>query len=143
MASTTGDVRGGADRTIDTVGAMPDGWVLFSAIMIMFSGLWNAVEGFFGFFRAAYFIGDPVFGSLWIWSLLWLAFGVLGVAAGGAIMAGRSWGRWFGIIVVILNLFLTLLVIGTYPWWSLVVIVTDLLVLFGLTVHWKQGAAVA
>ena len=143
MASTTGDVRPTADQAAGAVTVMPDGWLLFSAIMILFSGLWNAIEGFFGFFRAAYFIGSPVYGSLWIWALLWLAFGVLGIAAGGAIMAGRSWGRWFGIIVVLLNLLLSLLVIGTYPWWSLVVVAIDLLVLYGLTVHWKQGAAVA
>jgi len=139
MTSATGDVRDTSGQMTDTM-EMPDGWVLFAAIMILFSGLWNAIEGFFGFFRAAYFIGSPVFGDLWIWSLLWLAFGVLGIAAGGAILAGQGWGRWFGIVVVILNLFLQLMVIGTYPWWSLVIIAIDVLILFGLTVHWNRRA---
>ena len=33
-----------------------------------------------------------------------------------------------------------LLNIGLYPWWSLVIIAINLLVLFGLTVHWKDSS---
>jgi hypothetical protein len=137
----SGDVTGTAGRA--EAMEMPDGWVLFAGVMILFSGFWNAIEGFFGFFRAAYFIGNPLFGSLWIWALLWLAFGLLGIAAGSAIMAGQSWGRWFGIVVVALNAFLHLMVVGTYPWWSLTIIAIDVLVLYALTVHWKRSVEAA
>jgi len=127
---------------VTTTFAEPDGWVLFAAIMILFAGLWNAIEGFFGFLRSAYYIGHPVFGSLWIWALLWLAFGIVGIAAGGAILSGQGWGRWFGIIVVTLNAFLHMMVIATYPWWAAIMIAVDVLVLYALAVHWKRPAAV-
>jgi hypothetical protein len=140
MASTM-DSAGSADRAMDSAVQTPDGWVLFVAVMILFTGIWNAVEGFIGFLRASYFIGSPVLGDLWIWALLWMAFGIVAVAAGAAIMSGRSWGRWFAIVVVGLNAFLHLLAIGTYPWWSLVVIVVDVLILYGLTVHWRREPA--
>jgi hypothetical protein len=139
MTSTTGDMRGATGQTAEAVRAMPDGWVLFAGTMILFTGFWNAFEGFLGLFRSSAFIGSPVFGSLWIWALAWLAFGILGIAAGGAILGGQSWGRWFGIAVASLNAFLHLLAVTTYPWWSLVIIAIDVLILFGLTVHWNRS----
>jgi hypothetical protein len=141
MASTF-DSAGSAERAVPSVAEPPEGWVLFAAIMILFSGIWNVVEGFFGFLRASYFIGSPVLGSLWIWALLWLVFGIVMVAAGAAILNGRSWGRWFAIVVVALSAFLHLLAIGAYPWWSLVMIAIDVLILYALAVHWRRAPAV-
>jgi hypothetical protein len=139
MTSTTGDMRAG--QATEAMDMVPDGWVLFAGTMILFTGFWNAFEGFFAFFRSTWFIGSPVFGSLWIWAVAWLAFGILGIAAGGAILGGQSWGRWFGIVVVSLNAFLHLLAISTYPWWSVVIVAIDVLILYALTVHWKRSAA--
>ena len=113
------------------------GWVMFSAVVILINGAFNVFDGFVGFFRATYYVGSPFAGSLWIWALLWLAFGALEVAAGLAILAGRSWARWFGIVIVALNALLNLLAIGTYPWWSITMIAFDTLVLYGLTARWR------
>lgn len=129
---------GAAYSAVDQSRPLPDGWLLFSALMILWTGVWNMFEGIFGFFRASFFIGHTIGGALWIWALLWLFFGVLQMAAGGAIMSQRSWGRWFGIVTVALATFVHLLAIGTYPWWSIVLIGINVLVLFGLTVHWRR-----
>lgn len=142
MASTTGDVRGRVDRTVDTMPMAQDGWVLFAALMILFAGFWNAFEGVLAFFRSTYFIGSAAFGSLWIWALLWIAFGVVQIAAAGAILSGQSWGRWFGIVTVTLAAFLNLLTIGTYPWWSAVMVSVDIIILYALTARWQRTAAV-
>src|SRR2546423_12998840 len=120
-----------------TVSEETGGWVLFASVMILMSGVFNAFDGFIGFFRSTYFIGKPVGGDVWVWALLLLAFGIVELAAGGAILAGRSWGRWFGIVVVSLNALLNLTVIGLYPWWSLTIIAFDLLVIYGLTAGWR------
>src|SRR5262252_9063681 len=41
MASTTGDVRGTYGNPADTMPMVQDGWLLFSALMVLFAGLWN------------------------------------------------------------------------------------------------------
>ena len=130
----------GAYAAIDRPSAIPDGWVLFSGLMILWGGVWNIFEGLFAFFRVSFFIGHTIGGSLWIWALLWMLFGVLQMLAAGAVMSRRSWGRWFGIVTVGLATFVHLLAIGAYPWWSMVLIAINLLVLFGLTVHWGKEA---
>jgi hypothetical protein len=117
------------------------GWVLFAGVMILISGVFNAFDGLVGFFRSTYFIGHPVWGDLWIWALMWLAFGVLEVAAAFSILSGRSWARWFGIVLVSVNAFLNFFAIGVYPWWALTIIAIDMLVLWGLTVGWRERAA--
>ena len=139
MASTTGDVGGDYDTIASPVGVPQSGWVLFSGVMLLFSGIWIAFEGFFGFFRSSYFIGSAVFGSLWIWALAWMVFGLLLIAAGTAVTSGRAWGRWFGIVVVALAALLHMLSFATYPWWSAVMIAVDFLVLFGLTARWQRS----
>jgi hypothetical protein len=119
----------------------PSGGMLFASVMIFMSGAFNAFDGLIGFFRSTYYIGKPIGGDYWIWALLWLAFGIVEIAAGAAILAGRSWGKWFGIIIVSLNALLNLLAIGTYPWWSLTIIAIDMLVIYGLTAGWRRPAA--
>jgi hypothetical protein len=116
----------------------PGGWMLFASIMILMSGLFNAFEGLIGFFRSTYFIGKPIGGDYWIWALLWLAFGIVEVIAGLAVLSGRAWARWFGIVLVSLNAMLNLFAIGIYPWWALTVIVFDVLILYGLTAGWRR-----
>ena len=138
MASTTGDV-GGYDTTAGAMAVPQSGWVLFAGLMLLFNGIWIAFEGVFAFFRSTYFIGGVLWGSLWMWALAWLVFGLLMIGAGGAVMSGRSWGRWFGIVVVGLSALLHMMSFATYPWWSAVMITVDFLILFGLTARWQKA----
>jgi len=140
MASTTGDVGRGSYATgVGATDVPVNGWVLFSGVMLLFSGIWIMFEGIFAFFRSTWFAGSAVFGSLWIWAIVWVAFGVLLIAAGTAVTAGRAWGRWFGIVVVALAAIVHLLSFATYPWWSAVMIAIDVLILYGLTARWQQS----
>jgi hypothetical protein len=126
------------------VADMPaSGWVQFAGIVILLNGAFNAFDGFIGFFRSTYYIGKPFGGDLWIWALLWLAFGVLEIAAGFAIMAGQSWARWFGIVIVGLNAMLNLFAIGVYPWWSITMIALDMVIIYGLTAGWRRTTIAA
>jgi hypothetical protein len=128
-----------SDPMVTDYGMPADGWVLFAGLMILFAGLWNVFEGMIGLFRSAYFIGSPVFGSLWIWALLWTVFGLFGLAAGAAILSGQTWGRWFGIVVVSLNALVQLASVGAYPWWSLAMVAVDIFILYALTARWGRA----
>lgn len=140
MDRTAGGMRSGAG-TAAYAEVVPDGWLTFAALMLLFTGIWNTFEGIFAFFRSSYFIGSAVFGSLWIWALLWTAFGILLIAAGGAVLSGRMWARWVGIVIASLSGFVHLLAIGTYPWWSIVMIAIDVLVIYALAVHWRGATS--
>ena len=115
-----------------------NGWLTFGALMIVFTGLWNAIEGSIALFRSAYFTGTPVFGTLAFWASVWIGVGVLEMVAGYGILGGRNWARWFGLALVGLSAIAHMLAIAIYPWWSLFVLTIDILILYGLTVHWPK-----
>jgi len=144
VASLSGDPPAGerpADE-IPMVGIPMDGWVLFAGLTILFAGLWNLFEGLLGLLWSNLFTGTPAFGSVWGWALVWLAFGVAGIGAGFSILGGRrSWGRWFGIVVVTMNALVHLASIGAYPWWSVAMIAIDVVILYALTARWSSVTA--
>src|SRR5438034_10046783 len=80
--------------------AVSDGWLIFAGLMIVLAGIWNLCEGVIALFRSSYFIGRAVYGDLWFWAIVWTAVAVLELAAGYAVLAGGTWARAFGMVVV-------------------------------------------
>ena len=119
--------------------AYENGWLMFSAMMIFFVGLWNAVEGGIALFRSAFFIGIPIFGSLTFWAAVWIGIGVIEMVVAYAVMNGSNVARWIAVVVVGLASLIHLLSLPAYPWWSLFVLAINLLVLYGLLVHWRRA----
>lgn len=143
MESSQGPIRPyeGSSNVNYGFGAQLSGWQFFAALMILFTGVWNLIEGFIGLVRSTYFIGHAVYGDLWICALVWIGFGILQVAAGLAIINSRGWGRWFGIVIASLDALIAMLSLGTYPFWALVVLAIQFAVLYGLTVRWTPVPA--
>jgi len=137
--ATLTDGAGDASQPAAPVPMLQDGWFLFAGLLILFAGLWNIFQGMVGLLRSDLYTGTPAFGAVWGWAIAWLAFGVVAVAAGAAIMSGRSWARWFGIAVASLNALVQLASAGAYPLWSLAMVALDVLVLYALTVHWQRA----
>lgn len=114
------------------------GWVVFAGVMITITGALNAIDGLVGLYRTRYFGTGFVFGNLRDWSIVFLAFGALQIAAGLAILAGQGWARWFGIAMASINAFLQLFVITTYPLYASLIIAYDIAIFYALAVHWHR-----
>ena len=69
--------------------------------------------------------------------MLW---GVLLFLAALGLAAKSGWARWFTIIVLFLNLLAQLSWLGNsgYPLWSLTIVTLEIVVLYALTVRWKD-----
>jgi len=118
------------------------GWLLFAATMLGLTGSLNALIGLAAIGQSRVFAGDAtyVFGSLRSlgWALLLVGVGQL-VAAFG--VGGRaSWGRWAGIAVAGLNILGHVVFAHAYPFWSLIAIALDVLVIYALTVYGDPAA---
>ena len=133
--AVTGDYEG---RGYVETDYEPSGWLTFAGLMVLFPCFWNVIEGSIAVFRSAYFTGTAVFGTLAFWSLVWFGVGLLALIAGYAIIGGREWGRWVGIVIVVLSTIINMLTIPLYPWWSLFVVTIDILILYALTVRWRR-----
>ena len=119
------------------------GWIGFAAIMLAFIGAITFFEGLIAVIRDDYYVvtREHVFAfDISTWGWIMMLWGVLLFLAALGLAAKSGWARWFTIIILFLNLLSQLSWLGNsgYPLWSLTVITLEILVLYALTVRWKD-----
>lgn len=118
------------------------GWVVFAGVILVISGIFSIIQGLVAVIgpNAYYVVTDE---SLFVldvagWGWWNLIIGVLLVVAALALFAGQTWARVVAIILVILNAIGQLLLVPAQPWWALIVIAIDVLVLYAIIVHGRE-----
>ena len=117
------------------------GWIIFAAAVLFTIGAIDIIQGLAALFKEETFLVTD--GGLlvttnftaWGWSLI--IWGAVLILAASALFSGKEWGRWFGIVAVIVNLIGQLAWFPAYPLWSLVAIGLGIAVLYALTAGWK------
>jgi hypothetical protein len=120
------------------------GWISFAGIMMILLGVFQIVEGLVALFRPDYYLvgseGLVVTLSLTGWGWIHLLLGIFVLAAGYAVMAGKTWGRVVGIVLAGLSALVNLTFIAAYPMWAIIVIAIDIAVIFALSTN-RRGAS--
>jgi hypothetical protein len=113
------------------------GWVLFAWIMLAFAGVMNVIYGVSALANSAFFVNDAkfVFSDLRTWAWITLIFGIVELFAAASIWRGGEFGRWVGIIVAGVNVLAQMAGMQAYPFWALLIIAFDLLVIYALAVY--------
>lgn len=114
-----------------------EGWLTFAGVMIIVLGTLNIIWGIAAIDRSGFFVGETklVFDDLRTWGWIVLLIGALQVLAGVGVFARNQLARWFGVAVAALNLIAALMSITAYPFWALVIVAIDILVIYGLTAY--------
>ena len=111
----------------------------FAGIFLFVVGLFNILDGVIMLWRKEYFAdASLVFGDLQTWGWIVLIVGVVQVLAGWLVLSRSSFGRWVGIAIVVISMMVSFLAIGAYPFWTLIILVIDAMVLWGLTGRWQD-----
>jgi hypothetical protein len=113
------------------------GWAAAGGILMVVLGAFRAISGFIGLFNSAwvlrgytgYYVVNKT-GLAW-WTLI---IGLLLLFGGLAVLAGRNWGRWVGIIFAGLAAISELFWIPIYPFWSILMLIFLGLIFYGLVV---------
>jgi len=113
------------------------GWLTFAAVVLLLSGIFNALDGLLAVYRSTFFTGNAVyvFSDLRTWG--WIIFGV-GVAtffAGLGVFSGRQWARWFGIAVAGIGAIAQMMFSQAYPFWTGLIIALNIAVIYGLAAY--------
>lgn len=112
------------------------GWLTFAAVMFLLSAVFNAVYGISALANDDYFTADELlFGDLSMWGAIYLAFAAAQLIAALLVANRRPAGAFLGIAIVLLHGTAVLLSIGAYPIWSVILLVIDGLLLYGLSVY--------
>jgi hypothetical protein len=118
------------------------GWIVFAAIMMVVSGVFDVIWGIVGIVRDEVFISGPRGNVINLdyttWGWINLVVGAVMVVAGFGLFTGALWASVIAITVAVLSAVANLLVIAAYPVWSVIVITLDVLVIYAISVHGRE-----
>jgi hypothetical protein len=120
------------------------GRVVFAAILLLIVGTLNIIYGIGALDDANIFVNDQryIFTNLNTMGWVLIILGVIQLAGGFSLMAGKTFGRVIGIIGGSLGAIAALLSIGgDYPWWSLGIFALCVYVVHGIVVYGEDERA--
>ena len=127
----------GAQNTDPVTGWV--GWVVFAAVFMVIIGSLNAIQGLGAIFRdEAYWLtlsGDMLVFDTTTWGWIHLLLGLAMIAVGLMLMQGSTFARVIAIGLVALNLIAQFTSAQLYPFWTLIVIAIDIVIIYALVVH--------
>jgi len=117
------------------------GMMAFGAIMIVVLGVINVIHGLAALFLDNVFVTGSK-GALVLdvtqWGWVHIVLGLLLVLIGVWLVRGVLWARVLGVVVVMVNMVTQMMMLPAYPFWSVVVIAFDAVVLWAITVHGSE-----
>jgi hypothetical protein len=117
------------------------GFIVFAAVMMIMSGVFQAIQGLIGVFENEFYVTtrNYVFqfdATTWGW--IHLVIGLIVAFAGWGLLSGRTWARAVGIALAVLSAIANFLFIPYYPFWSLLIITLDIFVIWALAAHGRE-----
>nr|WP_042184433.1 hypothetical protein [Kibdelosporangium sp. MJ126-NF4]CEL16293.1 hypothetical protein [Kibdelosporangium sp. MJ126-NF4]CTQ94216.1 hypothetical protein [Kibdelosporangium sp. MJ126-NF4] len=118
------------------------GWMWFAAIIMVLTGIFNAVEGLVALLNRAFYVtngDDLLILDLTTWGWVHLLIGVLVMSAGFALLTGAVWARVVAVAVASVNAIAQITFVSAYPVWSTIVIALSILVIWAIVVHGRDA----
>src|SRR4051794_7597432 len=115
------------------------GWVLFVSIIMFSSGLINIAQGLIALLDDDFYgtsaTGLAANASYTAWGIALLVLGVALVAGAYGVLTGYGWGRTIGVVAAAVNALVNLAFSAAYPYWAVLVVAFDVIVIYALVVH--------
>ena len=114
------------------------GWIYFAGTMLLIGGTLSIIYGFIALFNDNWVVfgnTNAVFLDLTGWGWLHVIIGALVVLAGFGLFTGNILARTLGVIVAAVSMIANFLWLPVYPFWAIIIIVIDALVIWALMVH--------
>jgi hypothetical protein len=123
----------------------PGGWAvgftMFAAVMMITVGAWQALQGLIAIFENEFYVQTRNYlfeADATSWGWIHLVLGVIVAFAGFGLLSGRTWARVVGITLAALSATANFLFIPYYPFWSILIVAVNVLVIWALTAHGRE-----
>ena len=110
------------------------GWALFSAIVLVVAGSFNIINGATAIHHGSYYADKLLFGDLTGWGWVVLIVGILQAMAGFLVFSRNLTGYKLGVLLAGAAMFVWFFFLFAAPLASLIALITNLSVIYGLTV---------
>jgi hypothetical protein len=118
------------------------GWIVFAAVFMVTIGAINIFQGLAALFRSDVYWetakGNVVAFNVTTWGWFSLLFGIALIIVGVLLMRGSTFARVVGIFLVSLNLINQFGWASFYPFWSIIAIALDIVIIYALIVHGRE-----
>jgi hypothetical protein len=127
-----------AGRAAEATSGWAVGFILFAAIMMIMIGVFQAIAGLVAIFENEFYVATRNYlfqfdATTWGW--IHLLVGLLMAFAGWGLFSGRTWARTVAIILAVLSAITNFLFVPYYPFWSLLLVTLDVLVIWAVAAH--------
>ena len=114
------------------------GFIMFAAIMMIMVGVFQALQGLIAIFENEFYVATRNYlyefdATTWGW--IHLVIGLVVAFAGWGLLSGQTWARIVGITLAALSATANFLFIPYYPFWSLLIISLDIVVIWAIAAH--------
>jgi hypothetical protein len=114
------------------------GLIMFAAIMMIMVGVFQALQGLIAIFQNEFYVATRNYlfqfdATTWGW--IHLLIGLVVAFAGYGLLSGRTWARAAAIALAMLSAISNFLFIPYYPFWSLLIIILDVFVIWAIAAH--------
>lgn len=130
--------------TTSTSHGVHSGWLSYAGTLGIVLGVFNAIEGLVALFKEDYFVtpgGRLLVFDYNTWGWIWLTVGIVQIAIGAGVLAGRTWARVAGILLAGLAMVGQFAFLGAHPVWSVINIAMCALVIYGLVAPPRDATA--
>ena len=107
----------------------------FAGILLIVSGLWNVLAGISQILNDKIFVSTPqyvYYFDITIWGWVHVLMGALVLVAGIGVLKATAWGRMLGVALASASLLVNFAFLPHYPFWSMLVIALDVLIIWQL-----------
>jgi hypothetical protein len=113
------------------------GWVSFASVLVLMLGTLNVIEGLATIGNSKFFVNGQhyIFADLKTWGWIVLCLGVVQLAVGLGVFVKNQLARWAGVVVLAANAIAQMLMIPSYPFWSLALFTLNILAIYGLVAY--------
>ncbi len=119
------------------------GWAAFAGFMLIMIGMFHAIAGLIEIIDDDFVAvgANYIFKfNAQTWGWIHLLGGIVVLFAGFGVFTGKVWARTVGVIVALISAGANFAWLPYYPFWSMIMIVVDVLVIWALTAHGRELA---
>jgi len=124
-----------------TVSPWAHGIAVFAGVAMIIGGAFQALEGLAGIVHDKYLVVAPstIYAfDLTVWGVIHLLVGLALLVIGVSLLRGQTWARVAGIVVAVISAIVNFAFLPHSPWWAILIIAVDVLIIWALTTYLSQ-----
>jgi len=117
------------------------GIAVFAGVAMIVGGAFQALEGLAGIIKDKWLVVLPNYiyaFDITVWGVIHLLVGLALVVIGVSLLRGQTWARVAGMIAAVVSAILNFVWLPYSPWWALLIIAVDFLVIWALAQYLRQ-----